>query len=92
MTELILDKPEDFYKYFVSDDMGKNAINEAKLKYPKFNTGGLDTKKAVVYVFDKMNTWLYDYTPSIHELEIEVFLDSFGAKLKKEIQKNLIVT
>lgn len=63
MSELILDKPEDFYKQFVSDEVGQNALDEAKTKYPKFNTGGMDTKKAVVYVFDKMNIWLYDYTP-----------------------------
>lgn len=80
---------DNFYNNFINTNT--DCVELAKKQYPKYHNGGIETRKAINFIFDKMGEWLYSHDPILNEIEIEAFLDSNEDELKKHIQKNFII-
>jgi hypothetical protein len=76
---------DSFYQAFLESEYGQKTYQEAYSLYPKYNNGGFHTDQAVDYIYEQMNSWLYQYIPELNEIEIEAFLDTHIDSLQEEI-------
>lgn len=81
---------EIFFNTFYQHSIWQDSLKEAQAQFPKFKTGGVDTRRAADLIVNKMSEFLYGYEPILNEIEIEAFMDTNTEELKRFTIKHLI--
>ena len=81
---------EIFFQTFYSNAFWQECLQEAQEQFPKFKTGGADTRQAASMIVDKMSEFLYAYDPVLNEMDIEAFMDTNTEELKRLTMQHLI--
>jgi hypothetical protein len=81
---------KDFYMAFMNSPIGQESLSTAMLSHPQYQKVSKETKLVINHIVEAMTEWLYNHTPHLHEIDIEVFMDTNHKVLCQALQKKLL--